>query len=114
MGSARPGTRPRCRLRPRPGPEYADDGGTPAAAASAATIPKASGKIDGTTATSQSGSRCTRWRCSSAPVKSVPGGAQRLELVAVVAEADDQRARIEPASASSSSCTPLFSISFPK
>jgi hypothetical protein len=34
--------------------------GTPAAAASAATMPNASGKIDGTTVTSASGSRC--WR----------------------------------------------------
>ena len=33
------------------------------------------GRSDGTTATSQSGSRWTRCRCSSAPVKSVPGGA---------------------------------------
>ena len=61
------------------------------AAASAATIPNASGKIDGTTVTSQSGIRWTRWRCSSGPVKSVRGGAIRLELLAVVAEADDDR-----------------------
>ena len=53
----------------------ATTGGTPADAASAATIPNASGKIEGTAATSQSGSRWARCRCSSGPVKSVPGGA---------------------------------------
>ena len=41
----------------------------------AATMPNASGKIDGTTVTSASGSRWRRWRCSSGPVKSVRGGA---------------------------------------
>ena len=77
-------------------PEWrATSGGEPAAAASAATIPNASGKIDGTTVTSASGSRWTRWRCSSGPVKSVRGGRQPLELLAVVAEADDHRAGVE-------------------
>ena len=58
-------------------------------------MPNASGKIDGTTVTSASGSRWTRWRCSSGPVKSVRGGRQALELLAVVAEADDHGARVE-------------------
>ena len=49
--------------------------GAPVAAASAATIPNASGKIDGTTLSSASGSRCTRCRCSSGPEKSVRAGA---------------------------------------
>ncbi len=44
-------------------------GGQPADAASAATIPNASGKIDGTTQASASASRWTRCRCSSGPVK---------------------------------------------
>ena len=62
-------------------PEWSrDERRQPAAAASAATIPNASGKIDGTTATSTSGSRWTRWRCSSGPVKSVPRRRERLEL----------------------------------
>ena len=39
---------------------------------------------------------------------------ERLELLAVVAEADDDGARVDPSSASSSTWTPLFSISFPK
>ena len=83
-------------------PEWrATSGGQPAAAASAATIPNASGKIDGTTATSASGSRWTRWRCSSGPVKSVcPSGSVRASCSsarAVVAEADDHGARVEPA-----------------
>ena len=38
----------------------------------------------------------------------------RLELGAVVAEADDHRPRVEAPSASSSRWTPLFKISFPK
>ena len=67
----------------------------PAAAASAATIPNASGKIDGTTATSASGSRWTRCRCSSGPGEERVPRRQRLELVPVVAEADDHRPRVE-------------------
>ena len=51
-----------------------------AAAASAATIPNASGKIDGTTETSQSGSRWTRCRCSSGPGEERPRRRERLEL----------------------------------
>ena len=44
--------------------------GHPQAAASAATIPNASGKIDGTTAASaERQQRCTRCRCSSGPVE---------------------------------------------
>ena len=59
-------------------PEWrATSGGEPAAPASAATMPNASGKIDGTTVTSASGRRCARCRCSSGPVNSVRGGAIR-------------------------------------
>ena len=54
-----------------------DERSDPPAAASAATMPNASGKIDGTTVTSVSGTRLTRWRCSNGPVKSVLGGAVR-------------------------------------
>ena len=60
-------------------------------------MPKASGKIDGTTVTSASGSRCTRWRCSSGPVKSVRGGASCFERRAVRAEADDDEPRVDVA-----------------
>ena len=72
-------TRPRARPRPRRGPSGARRAaGSRSAAASAATIPNASGKIDGTTDASASGSRWTRWRCSSGPVKSVcPSGRVR-------------------------------------
>ena len=41
-------------------------------------------------------------------------GRERLELVAEIAEADDDCPRVETASASSRTWTPLFSISFPK
>ena len=58
-------------------------------------MPNASGKIDGTTVASASASRWTRCRCSSGPVKSVCGPRELLELLAVVAEADDHRAGIE-------------------
>ena len=71
-------------------------GGQPAAAASAATMPNASGKIDGTTTASASGIRWTRWRCSSCPVNSVRWRRELLEPLAVVAEADDDRLRVEP------------------
>ena len=73
----------------------ATSGGEPAAAASAATIPNASGKIDGTTVASASGSRCTRCRCSSGPVKSVAGGAAASSTAAIRPEADDDQTRID-------------------
>ena len=61
-------TPPRGPRRPPPGPSAARRAaGSRTAAASAATIPNASGKIDGTTVTSASGIRWTRWRCSSGP-----------------------------------------------
>ena len=60
-------------------------------------MPNASGKIDGTTVASASASRWTRCRCSSGPVKSACGPAEALELLAVVAEADDHRARVHVA-----------------
>ena len=68
-------------------PEWrATSGGEPQAAASAATMPNASGNADGVTPTSASGHRCARWRCSSGPVKSTRHPARRrLELVAHVA-----------------------------
>ena len=53
----------------------ATTGGQPAAAASAATMPNASGKIEGTTHASASASRWTRCRCSSAPVNRTSGPA---------------------------------------
>ena len=56
---------------------FATSGSEPAAAASAATIPNASGKIDGTAVTWVSGISFVRCRCSSGPVKSVRGGAVR-------------------------------------
>ncbi len=60
-------------------------------------MPNASGKIEGTTHASASASRWTRWRCSSGPVKRTCSWIrERLELRAVVAEADDDRPRIEP------------------
>ena len=77
-------------------------------------MPKASGKIDGTTHASASASRWTRWRCSSGPVKSARVGRQRLELLPVVAESDDHRPRVEPASASSSTWTPLLQQELPE
>ena len=66
-----------------------------AAAASAATMPNASGKIEGTTVTSVSGISAARWRCSSGPVKSARSGGEPLELGAVVAEADDHGPRVD-------------------
>ena len=73
---ARAGTRPRARRRSRRGPEWrATSGGDPPAAASAATMPKASGKIDGDDGDVGERIRWTRWRCSSGPVKSVRGPA---------------------------------------
>ena len=63
---------------------------------------------------SASGSRCTRWRCSSGPVKSVaaapPPRARRGRR-----RTRPRRARASTAAiASRSTCTPFFSISFPK
>ena len=46
--------------------------------------------------------------CSSGPVKSARGGALRLELAAIVAEADDGPRASTPRRASNSRWTPLW------
>ena len=96
-------------------PEWrATSGGQPAAAASAATMPNASGKIDGTTATSQSGSRCTRCRCSSGAGEERARRRQRLELLAVVAEPDDSARASTLAERLEEQVNALVAISLPK
>ena len=64
-------------------PEWlAESGSAPQAAASAATMPKASGKVLGMTCASQAGRRSGRSSCSSRPVKwmrSAAAGAARSQ-----------------------------------
>ena len=74
-------------------PEWrATSGGEPQAAASAATIPNASGKIDGVTPlTSASAHRCARWRCSRRPSEERTAGRGGFEIRAPRTEADDHR-----------------------
>ena len=79
--------RPECR---------ATSGGQPAAAASAATIPNASGKIDGTTAASASGEQVDEVAVLEGAGEERPRRRGGLELGPVVAEADDHGLRLEP------------------
>ena len=68
---------------PRPCPEWsADSGSAPQAAASAATMPKDSGKVLGITCASQAGSRSGRSSCSSRPVKWIALGGRRARRAA--------------------------------
>src|SRR5262249_24915638 len=111
--------RPECR---------ATTGGQPAAAASAATMPNASGNVDGTTHTSARFKRWRRWRCSSGPVKRTRSPSTSLARFssaarsspnppitsAAVDRGDDDDDDDSLAKESSSTSTPLVLISLSK
>ena len=71
-------------------------------------FPEAFGMVAGTTATSHSGNRCFRCRCSSAPVKSVPSGACRSSSARKSPKPTISAFASRPCSASSNRCTPLL------
>ena len=76
-------------------PEWpADSGSTPHAAASAATIPNASGKVLGITWASQAGSRSGRSSCSSRPVKWIRPAASRSRGQPLLARAVEEGAQV--------------------
>ena len=75
----------------------ATSGGQPAAAASAATIPNASGKIDGTTVDVRERDQVDEVAVLERAGEERPRRRDPLQLVAVVAEADDDRARVHAA-----------------
>ena len=77
----------------------ADSGSAPQAAASAATMPNASGNVLGITCASQAGSRLGRSSCSRRPVKWIRsaargGGAQATSLVHAAVEEGAQVAQL--------------------